>query len=102
MENLFFSNFLQPTFDRQLIRVLYTAMPSTFRTVERQEEAISPSKGGPHNPRLSALSAPHVESFNTIFELAGGPGILERAIQDIGKVTVFDGTDGSPNKLEGK
>ena len=64
-------------------------MPSTFRTVERQEEAISPSKGGPHNPRLSALSAPHVESFNTIFELAGGPGILERAIQDIGKVTSF-------------
>ncbi len=76
-------------------------MPSsTFRTLERQEEAISPSNGGPHNPRLAALSAPHVESFNTIFELGGGPGILERAIQDIGKVTVFDSNESSPNKLE--
>jgi DNA-directed RNA polymerase I subunit RPA2 len=80
------------------------SVTSDFRTLERQKEALEPSKKGPHHPRLAALGAPHVESFNSIFDLKGGPGILERAVQDIGKVVVFDQwdpEDGSfGNKIE--
>ena len=77
-------------------------MPSTFRTLERQSESLNPSSKSVHYPKLSALSAPHVESFNSIFDLGGSPGILERAVLDIGKLAIFDTKteDASPNKLE--
>ena len=81
-----------------------SSVTSDFRTLERQKESLEPSKKGTHYPRLSALSAPHVESFNSIFDLKGGPGILERAVQDIGKVVVFDQLDANDgsfgNKIE--
>jgi DNA-directed RNA polymerase I subunit RPA2 len=74
----------------------------SFKTLQLQEQAINPSSSDPHYPKLAALSAPHVESFNSIFDLS--PGLLEKGIQDIGKITVFDGTQEStaPNKLECK
>ncbi|KAJ3076254.1 hypothetical protein HDU98_004867 [Podochytrium sp. JEL0797] len=80
-----------------------------FHTTFRQTQAIHPSKGKPHHARTAALSAPHVESYNTIFNF-GGPGsdgLLDRAIKDIGSKVVFDGNTLAPganlksmNKLE--
>ncbi|KND03173.1 DNA-directed RNA polymerase I core subunit RPA135 [Spizellomyces punctatus DAOM BR117] len=78
---------------------------STFRTLDRQKESILPSKTRPHYPRLAKLSAPHVESFNSLFAYGGvGAGLLETAVGDIGRRVVFDGKTGGGlggrNKLE--
>lgn len=74
----------------------------SFNTLKLQDQAINPSSSDPHYPKLAALSAPHVESFNSIFDF--NHGLLEKGIQEIGKITVFDGTQDStaPNKLECK
>ena len=71
-----------------------------FGTVQLQNQAINPSWSEPHHPKLAALGSPHVESFSSIFDL--NPGLLEKGIQDIGKITAFDGIHEStaPNKLE--
>jgi DNA-directed RNA polymerase I subunit RPA2 len=60
-----------------------------FKTLERQTESIHPSSKSTHYPKLQQVSLPHVESFNSIFDLQGG-ALLDRAVQDIGKITVFD------------
>lgn len=73
-------------------------MPSTFRTLERDNESISPSKKASPYPRLQALSAPHLDGFNSIFQykLPNDPtntsSLLEWAVQDIGKKVIFDNT----------
>ena len=61
-----------------------------FRTLDRQLESINPSSTGSHYPQLESLSAPHVSSFNSLFEFDGGAGLLEKAVQDIGSLTIFD------------
>lgn len=60
-------------------------MPS-FRTRERQEEAYAPQRS--NYPRLTALSRPHIESFNSIFAF-GPSSLLELAVSDVGSVVVF-------------
>ncbi|KAI9205077.1 uncharacterized protein BJ171DRAFT_82715 [Polychytrium aggregatum] len=75
------------------------ALSSTFRTLERQAEAINPSNDGPHYPKLAELSAPHVKSFDSIFESStGDKSLMEMAIENIGKTTIFN--LGSGQKLE--
>ncbi len=74
----------------------------SFKTLDRQNQALNPSSTGPHYPHLANISAPHVESFNSIFD--GSASILEKAIQEIGMITVFDAKqeETSPNKIECK
>jgi DNA-directed RNA polymerase I subunit RPA2 len=73
---------------------------SSFRTLERQEEAINPSKELPHYPDLAAISEPHLESFNSIFQFGSGIGLLDQAVLSIPKLTVFDGIRGGEVPLE--
>ncbi|KAJ3289897.1 hypothetical protein HK104_007149 [Borealophlyctis nickersoniae] len=75
---------------------------NTFKPIARQYEGRFPSRTQPHNPKLAKLSAPHVESFNSLFTYGGGSGLLEKAVNDIGKRVIFDGKPGdvSQNKLE--
>ncbi|KAJ3155037.1 hypothetical protein HDU89_007227 [Geranomyces variabilis] len=72
---------------------------TTFLTLDRQNDAINPSKARSHYPELAKLSAPHVESFNSLFVYGGASsGLLDRAVLDIGKRTVFDGRTGESNR----
>ncbi|KAJ3010105.1 hypothetical protein HKX48_007581 [Thoreauomyces humboldtii] len=76
---------------------------TTFHTLDRQHHAILPSKTRPQYPELAKLSAPHVESFNSLFTFGGSStGLLDKAVTDIGRRVVFDGRPGDKgrNKLE--
>ena len=83
---------------------------STFDTVSREAAAINPALPNAEYPKLAALSAPHIESFNSIFQPLGGTvlsggGLLDKAIEDIPKKIIFDkrGASGTlGNKIECK
>lgn len=74
---------------------------STFRTLERENEFKNPSKTGANVPMLDQLVAPHIESFNALFEDAGSQGLLQTAVDDIGSRVVFDGL-GQPGQASGQ
>ncbi|KAJ1727936.1 hypothetical protein LPJ72_005694, partial [Coemansia sp. Benny D160-2] len=66
--------------------------PSGFRTLERQRAAVAPGQDHEY-PKMQELTAPHIESFNSIWESAGpstGP-LVDIAMELLGKQTVFDG-----------
>ncbi|KAJ1905596.1 hypothetical protein LPJ81_001838 [Coemansia sp. IMI 209127] len=66
--------------------------PSGFRTIERQRAAVVPGQEAEY-PMMQNLTAPHIESFNTIWEAAGPstPSLVDLAMDLLGKQTVFDG-----------
>jgi DNA-directed RNA polymerase I subunit RPA2 len=80
-------------------------MPSTFDTLEREKLFRSPPKEGSTYSILNEFVAPHIESFNTLFDDSGlppgdgdGKGLLSLALKDIGERVVFDGnsSEGGP------
>lgn len=82
---------------------------TTFHTINRLAEAISPSNTLPHHPELANVSLPHVESFNSIFTNKNIPnslGLLDSAVENLTKKVIFhsvndDTTDiNQRNKLE--
>ena len=69
----------------------------TFDTLAREEAFRSPSETSSVAPSLGELVAPHLESFNALFDDSGlhtgdgdGCGLLSLAIKDIGERVVFD------------
>ncbi|KAJ1728702.1 hypothetical protein LPJ61_003892 [Coemansia biformis] len=68
------------------------APASGFRTLERQRKAVSPGKEQEY-PEAQNLTAPHIESFNSIWEPAGPrtPALVELAMELVGEQVVFDG-----------
>ncbi|KAF9520714.1 hypothetical protein BS47DRAFT_1370286 [Hydnum rufescens UP504] len=66
-------------------------IPSSFRTLEREHQFRHPSRNGSDVPILEELVAPHIESFNALFEDAGGRGLLDLATENIEPRVVFDG-----------
>ncbi|KAJ3197967.1 hypothetical protein HDU82_001337, partial [Entophlyctis luteolus] len=70
-----------------------------FHTLERQRVAVNPSEGRPHHPRIAALSAPHIESYNSMFLFGSGlkaDGLIDKALRNIGSKTIILGG----NKME--
>lgn len=73
------------------------ALRDTFSTLKRERTFRDPSDQKPDYPALHELVAPHIESFNALFE--GGTnskgqaekGLLELGIQDIKPRVIFDG-----------
>ena len=72
---------------------------SSFQTLEREKTFREPTKKGHSVPILNELVAPHIESFNALFDDSGlptgdgdGRGLLSLALKDIGKKVVFDYT----------
>ncbi|KAH9965972.1 hypothetical protein BC827DRAFT_1181297 [Russula dissimulans] len=70
----------------------------TFNTLARESAFRNPPSGGSIFPILNEFVAPHIESFNALFDDSGLPfgdgdglGLLSLAIQDIGERVVFDG-----------
>jgi DNA-directed RNA polymerase I subunit RPA2 len=71
---------------------------SGFDTLRREDAFRHPSKNGNEVPILQELVAPHIESFNALFndsnltlEDGDGKGLLSLGIKDIGTKVVFDG-----------
>ncbi|KAJ2384559.1 hypothetical protein GGI05_004969, partial [Coemansia sp. RSA 2603] len=71
---------------------------SGFRTLERQRFAEHPGQQHEY-PQTQQLTAPHIESFNTIWERAGphAPPLIDTAVSLIEPQTVFDGKGDSEN-----
>jgi DNA-directed RNA polymerase I subunit RPA2 len=65
-----------------------TAWTHEFDTVRREKLFRDPPKDHTAYPALKEAISPHIESFNALFEQAG---LISRAIEDIGTVTILDG-----------
>lgn len=79
-----------------------------FDTLKRENAFRNPTKDGLTVPILNELVAPHLESFNALFDDSGlptgdgdGRGLLSLGVADIDERVVFDGTghdeNGQPN-----
>lgn len=76
--------------------LLLTMPIPTFHTLKRQKESQEPSSQSAHYPKLASLPLPHIESFNAIFNHGvGNPGLMEYAVNELGRVVVFDKSGGS-------
>ncbi|KAF9464822.1 DNA-directed RNA polymerase I polypeptide 2 [Collybia nuda] len=79
----------------------------TFNTLARERAFVTPPKNGSTHTILNEFVAPHIESFNALFDDSGlpagdgdGRGLLSLALKDIGERVVFDGT-GKPGSESG-
>ncbi|KIK67608.1 hypothetical protein GYMLUDRAFT_36342 [Collybiopsis luxurians FD-317 M1] len=71
----------------------------TFNTLEREKTFKYPPKQGSSYKILNEFVAPHIESFNALFDDSGlpsgdgnGKGLLSMGLEDIGERVLFDGT----------
>lgn len=81
------------TFDPLAPNATPSSSKHTFRTLERERLNRHPTTTGPDHPALDELVKPHIESFNALIEdsTGTGKGLLQLAVEDIGKRVVFDG-----------
>lgn len=80
---------------------------TSFQTLQRERAFQRPNKDGPAVPSLEELVAPHIESFDALFDDTHGPSLIQLAIDDMMPRVIFDdsGNTQSPpngNKLESK
>jgi DNA-directed RNA polymerase I subunit RPA2 len=71
----------------------------TFNTLAREEAFRNPPKKGSTHSMLNEFVAPHIESFNALFDDSGlpsgdgdGRGLISLGLEDIGERVVFDGS----------
>ena len=80
----------------------------SFNTVAREKRFADPSTSRHDAPELEELTAPHIQSFDALFEGSKGPdgkllsgdpgkGLLELAVRDVQHKVFFDGR-GTANK----
>ncbi|KII95280.1 hypothetical protein PLICRDRAFT_169948 [Plicaturopsis crispa FD-325 SS-3] len=76
-----------------------TKRTPTFNTLAREESFKNPTQNGSSIPILNEFVAPHIESFNALFDDSGlsagdgdGQGLLSLGIKEMGERVVFDGT----------
>ncbi|TPX33860.1 DNA-directed RNA polymerase [Synchytrium microbalum] len=63
----------------------------SFENIKRETLSLNPSDKKPHYARLSKISAPHVESFNALFQWGTSTaGLIDKAVADIGHRVMFD------------
>lgn len=68
----------------------------TFNTLAREQAFRNPPKNGSTHNILNEFVAPHIESFNGLFDDSGlpfgdgdGRGLLSLALKDIGERVIF-------------
>ncbi|PFH49259.1 hypothetical protein AMATHDRAFT_76288 [Amanita thiersii Skay4041] len=80
----------------------------TFNTLAREEAFRNPPQDNPTYQILNEFVAPHIESFNALFDDSGlpdgdgdGRGLLALGLKDIGERVAFDGngSDGWGNRM---
>ena len=87
----------------------------TFDTLRREKLFKQPPKKGSSYQILNEFVAPHIESFNSLFDDSGlpsgdgdGKGLINLALKDIGERVIFDGSraegtsDGWGNRMTGE
>jgi DNA-directed RNA polymerase I subunit RPA2 len=67
---------------------------TSFNTLKREAAFRNPNPDGPAVPMLEELVRPHIESFDALFDDAGGPGLIQLAIDDMTPKVIFDGSNG--------
>ncbi|KAI0030520.1 beta and beta-prime subunits of DNA dependent RNA-polymerase [Vararia minispora EC-137] len=82
------------------------AYKDTFKTLQRERIFKRPVDKGSTIPILNSFVAPHVESFNALFDDSGlpsgdtdGHGLLSLGVKDINEKVVFDGKLSTNNGL---
>jgi DNA-directed RNA polymerase I subunit RPA2 len=76
-----------PSTARQQSGLASTAkIKPTFNTLQREHSFAHPSTTTSEFPALQAAIQPHIDSFNAITV----QGLLEVAVRDIGRKTIFD------------
>ncbi|KAK7062222.1 DNA-directed RNA polymerase subunit beta [Favolaschia claudopus] len=75
-----------------------TRRKPTFNTLAREDQFKNPPKDGSTYHILNEFVAPHIESFNALFDDSGlpsgdgdGRGLISLGLEDIGERVVFDG-----------
>lgn len=83
-------------------------LPASFDTLQREKRFRQPSSAGPDHATFNELVAPHIESFNALFEDSGlpvgdgeGAGLLAAGLKEIGEKYMFDRV-GAVGSGEGK
>ncbi|THV08193.1 DNA-directed RNA polymerase I polypeptide 2 [Dendrothele bispora CBS 962.96] len=87
-----------------------TRRDPTFNTLQREKLFKSPPKNGSTYKILNEFVAPHIQSFNALFDDSGLPsgdgnglGLISLGLKDIGERVVFDGSaatsDGWGNRM---
>lgn len=73
-------------------------MPPTFNTLAREDLFKNPPSKGSTYAILNEFVAPHIESFNALFDDSGlpagdgdGRGLISLGLKDVGERVVFDG-----------
>lgn len=85
----------------------------SFNTLERERRFRFPSEISHDAPELEELTAPHIQSFDALFQGAttpagtpvpgdAGKGLLELAVKDLKSKVVFDGKGKEQGKLGNK
>ncbi|CAK5262905.1 unnamed protein product [Mycena citricolor] len=76
----------------------HTRRKPTFSTLEREHSFRNPPTEGSTHKILNEFVAPHIESFNALFDDSGlpsgdgdGRGLISLGLEDIGERVVFDG-----------
>ncbi|KAF7294234.1 DNA-directed RNA polymerase subunit beta [Mycena chlorophos] len=64
----------------------------TFNTLAREEAFRNPPSKDATYPILNEFVAPHIESFNNLFDDADRRGLISLGVENIGKRVVFDGS----------
>lgn len=79
-----------------------SGVPSTsFDTVKRERAFRHPNKNGPAVPMLEELVAPHIESFDALFDDSNGPSLIQLAIDDMTPRVLFNGPGGAQDPTGG-
>ncbi|KAL0092040.1 hypothetical protein J3Q64DRAFT_1674279 [Phycomyces blakesleeanus] len=76
-------------------------MAASFNTLERERLFRNPSEDSYGVPILQEVVAPHLDSFNSITKFGDSEeGLLDYAVKDIGKMSVFDNSQNDTNVTE--
>jgi DNA-directed RNA polymerase I subunit RPA2 len=76
-----------------------TSWNHEFDTLRREDLFRNPPKDHTAYPALKEAVAPHVESFNAVFE---EHGLINKALKDIGTISFLDGDARAPTEGKNK
>lgn len=74
---------------------------TSFHTLKRENAFRNPNSEGPAVPMLEEIIRPHIESFDILWDDAGGPGLVQVGIDSMTPKVVFDGSHGVQDPLQG-
>jgi len=74
---------------------------TSFQTLKREHAFRHPNEDGAAVPSLEELVAPHIESFDALFDDTHGSSLIQLAIEDMTPRVIFDGSGGAQNPTNG-